>query len=167
MPENKILIINHEQAIKSISRMAWEIYERNLEENELIIAGIVGRGYAVAELLMAELSKISKQKLSLHQLVIDKRNPQVETISIVPDIKVKGKTTIVVDDVLNSGRTLIYCLVPLITHNAKKIQTAVLIDRSHKTFPVHVDYVGTALSTGVREHVDVTIEQKKVQVYLT
>ena len=61
MPENKILIINHEQAIKSISRMAWEIYERNLEENELIIAGIVGRGYAVAELLMAELSKISKQ----------------------------------------------------------------------------------------------------------
>ena len=71
------------------------------------------------------------------------------------------------DDVLNSGRTLMYCLVPLITHNAKKIQTAVLIDRSHKTFPVHVDYVGTALSTGVREHVDVTIEQKKVQIYLT
>lgn len=166
MPESKILIINHEQAIMSISRMAWEMYERNLDEDELIIAGINGRGFAVAEILMTELAKISSQKLSLHELHIDKRNPAVENLSIVPDIRVKGKTAIVVDDVLNSGKTLMYCLVPFITHNAKKIQTAVLVDRAHKTFPVHVDYVGTALSTGMREHVEVTIAQKKIQVYL-
>jgi pyrimidine operon attenuation protein/uracil phosphoribosyltransferase len=64
---------------------------------------------------------------------------------------------IVVDDVANSGKTMLYALQPFLRNQPKKIQTLALVDRTHKTFPVHTDYVGFALATTLQEHIFVEV----------
>lgn len=167
MADANILIINHEKTVKILTRMAYQILENNLEEKELIIAGIHGRGFSVARMLAAKLGEISPIKISLHELKLDKDQPRADEITMEPDTKVKGKTVVIVDDVLNSGRTLIYSFMPFLTHGVKNIQTAVLIDRNHKCFPVAADYVGMSLATTSQEHVNVEInKQGQVSAYL-
>jgi pyrimidine operon attenuation protein/uracil phosphoribosyltransferase len=167
MADAKILIIDHEKTVKILTRIAYQILENNLEEKELIIAGIQGRGFSVASMLATKLGEISSLKVTLHQLKLDKDQPKSDEITMEPDTKVKGKTVVIVDDVLNSGRTLIYSFIPFLTHGVKNIQTAVLIDRNHKCFPVAADYVGISLATTSREHVNVVINDKgQVSAYL-
>ena len=118
-------------------------------------------------MLATKLGEISSLKVTLHQLKLDKDQPKSDEITMEPDTKVKGKTVVIVDDVLNSGRTLIYSFIPFLTHGVKNIQTAVLIDRNHKCFPVAADYVGISLATTSREHVNVVINDKgQVSAYL-
>lgn len=168
MPNAKILILDHEKTLKIITRIAHQIWENNLDSKELIIAGIEGRGFALAELLAKTLSDISKIKTSIHCLKLNKEQPKAEEVTIEPDIKVKDKHVVIVDDVLNSGKTLIYSMIPFLLHEVKTIQTAVLIDRNHKCFPVSADYVGMSLATTSREHVNVVIDKSgAVSAYLT
>ena len=167
MADAKVLIIDHEKTVKIITRIAYQILENNLEEKELIIAGIEGRGFTVAQMLAKKLNQIGDRKVSLHRLKLDKDNPKADEITLDPDIKVKGKTVVIADDVLNSGRTLIYSFIPFLTHGVKSIQTAVLVDRNHKCFPVSADYVGISLATTSQEHVHVLINDKgEISAYL-
>lgn len=167
MAQQTVQILNDVQVKQMIKRIAYQVYENHFNDKELIIAGIEGRGSHIAQLIFDELISISKLKAKLLTISLDKENPTGSSVSLSDEkVKLADKSVIVVDDVLNTGRTLVYALTPFIRAKAKRIQVAVLVDRNHKNFPIAVDYIGIQLSTTLQEHVDVTIEKRKVNVYL-
>lgn len=155
------LILDKETIMRKLRRMAYEIYEQNAEEKKLIFAGILDRGMTVALHLAEMLQKISPLQVSLLQIELDRNNPL--NARLTEDIDLNGKAIIVIDDVANSGRTLFYGIKPMLTFLPKKIQTAVLIDRMHKSFPISVDYMGYSLSTTLQENILVEIEDKEIR----
>jgi pyrimidine operon attenuation protein/uracil phosphoribosyltransferase len=159
-------ILNHNQVKQIVKRMAYQVFERNFDEKELIIAGVSGRGETIATLLAEELKEISKSQIELISVSVDKKNPSESSTQLSKTLKLQHKKAIIVDDVLNTGRTLMYALLPFLKANSGQIQIAVLVDRNHKTFPVSADYIGTSLATTLQEHVTVEIERKKVSVFL-
>lgn len=167
MSESILQILNDAQVKQMIKRIAYQIYENHFNEKELIIGGIDGKGASVAQLIYDELVSISKLNIQLVTVSLDKNNPTGSSVALsTENIKIEGKSVLVIDDVLNTGRTLVYALTPFIRAKAKRIQVGVLVDRNHKNFPVAADYIGMQLSTTLQEHVDVRIEKKKVNVYL-
>ncbi len=168
MAHNQTQILNDQQVKQMLKRIAYQVYERNFDERELIIAGISGRGLEVAQMLLDQLAAISGLKLALLEVKVDKDGPKEGSVTLGnQDIKLANKTVILVDDVLNTGRTMVYALLPFLRAGSRRIQTAVLVDRNHKSFPVSADYIGMSLSTTLQEHVTVTLERKKVNVYLS
>lgn len=155
------LILEQETILRKLRRMAYEIYEQNAGEEKLIFAGILDRGMTVALHLSEMLQKISPLEVSLLQIELDRNNPL--NARLTEDIDLTNKVIIVIDDVANSGRTLFYGMKPLLTFLPKKIQTAVLIDRMHKSFPVSVDYMGYSLSTTLQENILVEIEGRNIK----
>ena len=161
-------ILSKELTIKKINRIAHEILERNFEEKELILAGIHPCGYTLAQMLKVKLEDICKTKITLIKVSLDKLAPLQSEIKLDCDLKTIAKKSIVmVDDVLNTGRTLAYSFKPFLTSEVKKLQVAVIVDRDHKTFPVHADFVGYSLSTTLQELIKVELEDEdKLGVYL-
>lgn len=153
-------IMNAEQIDLTLTRLAFEIIENNITEREIVLAGIQKRGYAIAAVLEKKLKKMSQINIRLIAIEMDKRNPIASSLSNDKDLD--GKVIIVVDDVANSGRTMLYALQPFLSVIAKKIQIAVLVDRKHKSYPVCSDYVGKQLSTTLNEHVHVEIANNKI-----
>lgn len=156
------LIYSGEKAKNTILRMAYEIYEHNLEEKEIVLAGIRNQGYELARLLKADLQRISATEITLIGVKMDKRKPYASDILLegVGDSAMDDKVVIVVDDVLNSGRTFAYCLKALLKYKFRKIELAVLVNRSHKLFPVSAKYKGYDLSTTISDYVEVKITDK-------
>lgn len=140
--------------------MALEIAERNYAETEIILLGIKDNGTVIAQKIAAELQPVFKGSIAVFDLYIDKKQPA--EITITPTADFNGKTVILVDDVANSGRTMLYALKPLLNQHPKKIQTLALVERTHKTFPVDVDYVGLSVSTTPDEHIYVDVENGEV-----
>lgn len=161
-------ILSKELTIKKINRIAHEILERNFEEKELVLAGIDPCGYTLAKMLETILKEISKTKITLIKVSLDKLAPLQSEIKLDCDINtIAKKPIILVDDVLNTGRTLAYSFKPFLTSEVKKLQVAVVVDRDHKTFPVHADFVGYSLSTTLQEEIKVELDdQEKLGVYL-
>jgi pyrimidine operon attenuation protein/uracil phosphoribosyltransferase len=159
-------IVDAVQVKKIIRRMAYQIFERNFDGKELVFAAISGQGKEVARQLAEELSAISKIKVHLLEVEIDKLNPLPSEVILTPTSKLLGKTIILVDDVLNTGRTLIYAMSPFLVQQVKSIQVAVLVDRNHPSYPVNADFKGISLQTTLQEHVSVEIEKKKINIYL-
>lgn len=161
-------ILNDLQVKQILKRIAYQVYENNFNEKELIIGGVEGNGFIVAQMLHEQLSAISKLKLSLIKISLNKKEPSEKNV-VLSDEKIilKNKNVLLVDDVLNTGRTMIYAFLPFVKAHSKKIQTLVLVDRDHKSFPVSADFIGISLSTTLQEHVSVTIEKKKVNVFLS
>ncbi|HRH01428.1 MAG TPA: phosphoribosyltransferase family protein [Bacteroidia bacterium] len=164
----KTLILDHQQIAQKIQRIAHEIYEYNFEEKELIIAGIADRGYTLAERINKELLKISPIKTQLLSLKVDKEKQIISTVKLDlnPDL-LKNKVVLLVDDVLNTGRTLSYAVYPFLEHEIKKLATVVLIDRNHNLIPIRADYVGLQLATTLKEHVSVEFAEGKDAAYLS
>ena len=154
------LILNQKQTRQKIKRIAFEIYEHNFAEEEIILAGIYDKGYRFGQLLQAEFNAISPVRSRLVKVSLDKLSPLQGDIELdcAPEV-LRNKCIVLLDDVLNTGRTLIYSLKPFLSLEIKKLQTAVLVDRSHKLFPISADYVGYALSTTLKEHVEVVLEE--------
>lgn len=166
MVSEKTLILDAAQVKQKIRRMAFEIYERNFKEKAIIVAGIDGQGYTLAKLLAKEVETISPIEVTLVKVSLDKMAPQQGDVALDCEIKeVKKKCIVLVDDVLNTGRTLAYGLKPFLDTEVKKIETAVLVNRSHTLFPVYPQYTGYELSTTLKEHVEVQLG-KESAVYL-
>ena len=160
-------ILNHHKIEQKIKRLAIEILERNTDENELIVAGINNSGLRFASLIVAELKRLASSPIHLTRIQLNPANPLDDPITIdMPIEEITGKTILVVDDVANTGRTLFYACKPLLEIIPKKIEVAVLVDRTHKSFPIHVDYVGLSLATTLRENIDVTLEDGAYSVSL-
>ena len=164
----KVEILNTQQILQKLNRLAYEIYEHTVDEKEIILAGIDGNGYLVAKKLNDLLKKIAKYKITLGKISLNKKNPLVKNPTIdFTETAYKNKTVIVVDDVLNSGKTLIYAVQLFLNQPIKKLHTLVLVDRSHTQYPIKADFVGLSLSTTLQEHIvaDFSINGKET-VYL-
>ncbi|NQY67210.1 MAG: phosphoribosyltransferase [Flavobacteriales bacterium] len=167
MAQEKTLILTLDQINQKIKRIAYEIYENNFDEKEIIVAGIAKRGYILAELLVAQLEEISPFNIILVELQIDKKDPMENGCSLeMKEEKLKDKVVIIVDDVVKSGKTLIYATKFFLGVHLKKLRTVALIDREHRRYPVSVDYLGMHLSTTLQEHVSVDFSKKTSGVYL-
>jgi pyrimidine operon attenuation protein / uracil phosphoribosyltransferase len=166
MISEKTLVLDAAQVKQKIRRMAFEIYERNFKEKNIVIAGIDGQGYVLSKLLKKEVEAVSEIEVTLVKVTLDKSAPQQGEVVLDCEARdVKRKCIILVDDVLNTGRTLAYGLKPFLDTEIKKIETAVLVNRSHSSFPIAPQYTGYELSTTLKEHVEVILG-KETAVYL-
>ena len=159
MPEKKY-ILDQSVAEKKLRRMALEIIENNADEQQIILAGIRESGSVVAKCMQQYLSEISGLATEVISISLDKREPKEVSLSKKMDFT--NKVIILVDDVANSGKTLLYALKPFLDYQAKKIQMLVLVERSHNNFPVRPDYVGLSISTTLQEHIYVEVSGDKV-----
>jgi pyrimidine operon attenuation protein/uracil phosphoribosyltransferase len=155
------------QIDQKVQRIAWQIHEQNINESEITVAGIAERGFVLAKEIAKLLSKNSDLKVDVLKVLVDKRKPLTSPVSIEPNNKdLTDKVVVLTDDVLNSGKTLIYGANYFLQFKLKKLTTAVLVDRNHKRFPVKADVKGLSLSTSLQENVDVEFG-KKGGVYLS
>jgi pyrimidine operon attenuation protein/uracil phosphoribosyltransferase len=156
------LILDHHKIDQKINRIAYQIFEDNYDQDEIIMAGIAKNGYLFAEILKNRLESISNIKVNLKELVIDKKNPLKSKAELMMDsAEIKNQSIVVVDDVLNSGKTMMYALQAFLAAPLQKLSIAVLVNRSHKRFPVHADFVGLSLATTLKEHIEVSFEDAK------
>jgi pyrimidine operon attenuation protein / uracil phosphoribosyltransferase len=150
------IILNKETIKRKLRRMALEIAERNTEEKELLIAGIAGNGVIVAKELISILNTVTSLSINFLEIKLNKKDPLQSRLESVNSFG--GKTIIIVDDVANTGKTIMYALKLFLSDYPKKIQTLVLVERSHKAFPVQTDYVGLSVATTLQEHISVETE---------
>ena len=163
MVADKTLILDTRQVKQKIKRMAYEIFEHNFKEKGIVMAGIEGQGYILAKLLAKEVENISPLEIRLVKISLDKVAPQQSEIKLDCDLKeLKKKCIILVDDVLNTGRTFAYGMKPFLTIEVKKIETAVLVNRSHTLFPIYPQYTGYELATTLKDHVEVNLGDETV-----
>jgi len=163
---SKSIILTNEEITFKIRRIAYQIYENNIDESEIIIAGISDNGFYLAKKLKNIIEKISEMKVKLCEVKINKKNPLDEIItSIKPEIY-KNKSLVLVDDVLNTGTTLMYAVKHFLDVPLKQFNTAVLVNRNHKKYPVKADFKGLSLSTSLQEHITFEVSKKGAEVYL-
>jgi pyrimidine operon attenuation protein/uracil phosphoribosyltransferase len=157
----KVKILDAAQVQQKLNRLAYEVYENNFEEKNLLIVGIEGNGFKVAANLADKLKEISKIKIKLSKIVINKEKPwDEEPDTDFSEKDYANKTVVLVDDVMNSGKTLIYAVKLFLDKPVKKLSTVVLVDRSHTRFPVKADFVGLRLSTTLQEHIEADFSKK-------
>lgn len=163
--QNKIL--SHKEIEHKIKRIAYQIYEANVNEEEIIIAGIEGGGLLFAKKIKSVLEAITNVSITLCTVKMDKKNPLQSGVSTSMALELyRDKSVVLIDDVLNSGSTLIYGVHHFLQVPLKQLKTAVLVNRNHKKFPVKADYKGISLSTSLQEHVIVDLKTKNYAVYL-
>jgi pyrimidine operon attenuation protein/uracil phosphoribosyltransferase len=160
MTSTRKYILDQAIAEKKLRRMALEIIENNQDEKQIILAGIRDSGSVVAKCVQQLISEISDIETEVISISLDKKLPKTVTLSKQMDFN--DKVVIVVDDVANSGRTLLYALKPFLEFHPKKIQSLVLVGRSHNSFPVHPDYVGISIATTLQEHIYVEVSDDKI-----
>jgi len=154
-------ILTQEIAEKKLRRMAYEILENNFGEKEFILVGIRESGLVIARNIQQLLHEIGDVKTELIGVTLDKKMPGEVTLS--KELALNDKVVIVIDDVANSGKTLLYALKPFLAFHPKKIQALVLVERRHNAFPVKPDYVGLSIATTLQEHIFVEVEGDRVK----
>lgn len=163
---SRSIILNDQQITDKIRRIAYQIYETNTREKEIILAGIHQNGYVLAERIAGVLKSISPLEVKLCEVAMDKKKPR-EAISTSLDSEAyKNKSLILVDDVLNSGTTLIYAARHFLEVPLKRFNTVVLVNRNHKKYPIKADFKGLSLSTSLQEHIYVEFKKNASVAYL-
>ncbi len=155
-------------AIKSsVKRIAYQIYENNIDEKSIVIVGIGNPGKIFRNLIGNSIKSICDLNLIFVSLTIKKKKLLNVVESDISLEEIKNKSIIIVDDVLNTGSTLIYAVSYFLKIPVKKIQTAVMVNRNHKKFPIKADFKGISLSTSVNEHISVILEGNEIGIYLS
>lgn len=154
------IILNQQEIDHKIKRIAYQIFETFVDEKSIVIAGISSNGYIFAEKIASVLQSISPIEVILCEVIINKQHPNSEIKTSISKEVYQNKGLILVDDVLNSGSTLMYGVKHFLDAPIKKFKTAVLVDRNHKKYPIKVDFKGISLSTSSQEHVTVTFEKE-------
>lgn len=157
----KNYILDEGTAARKLQRMAYEILENNLDEPELILAGIRDSGSVIARNIQQLLQQIGGMKTEIIDISLDKKNPGEITLSQKMDFT--NRVIVVVDDVANSGKTMLYAMKPFLAFQPKKIQTLALVERTHKKYPVKTDYVGLSVATTLQEHIYVDVEESVIK----
>ncbi len=166
MSADQTLILNREQIHQKLKRIAYQVYEQHHDEKELVMIAIENKGLELANRLLPLLREISGAKLDLYSLKMDKKNPMGTMELSHTGADFSGKAVILVDDVLNSGKTLIYAAQFVLTQQVKRLTTVVLVDRQHRQFPIRADFVGMSLSTTLQDHINVQFQENAEAVYL-
>ncbi|HEY8732967.1 MAG TPA: phosphoribosyltransferase family protein [Puia sp.] len=157
----KNYILSPEIAAKKLKRMAFEILENNFGETEFVLVGIRESGTVIAQVIQDLLKEIAGLQTKLITVSLDKKNPTTVTLDKTLDFN--NQVVILIDDVSNSGKTLLYAIKPFLNSSPKKIQTLVLVERSHNLFPVKPDYVGLSVATTLQEHIYVEVDKGRVK----
>lgn len=166
-PSVQSLILDADAIEKKINRLAYQIWERNHQSDALVFAGIASQGYFLATQLAKVFSSVSGKKSEVLQIRLDKKAKALPEVHIDGETDWNGKTIIVVDDVLNTGRTLAYAIHPFLQYPIESLQVAILVDRNYNTFPIKADFVGYSLSTTLEEHVEAVLNpDSPIGVYL-
>lgn len=163
----KNIILNQQEIEHKTKRIAYQIYETFVDEKEVVIAGIASNGYFFAQKLAVMLESISDLKVVLCEVKINKQQPQDNVQTSLKPEEYTNKGLVLVDDVLNSGTTLIYGVKHFLEVPLKKFKTAVLVDRNHKQYPVKADFKGLSLSTSLQEHIQVVFDETGEYAYLS
>ena len=160
------LVLDTVKVKQKIRRIAFEIFENNFKEKVIVLAGIDGQGFSLAKIIAAELGKISPLEIRIVKVSLDKLSPQQSEVMLDAETKdIRKKCIVLVDDVLNTGRTLAYGMKPFLDIDIKKIEVAVLVNRSNTLFPITPTYTGYELATTLTDHVEVVLG-KNASVYL-
>lgn len=161
--ENKSIVLNEHQITQKTERIAYQIYENTFEEKVLYIGGIAGNGFLFAERLVAALNKISDQEIRLFEISIDKDNPLNSEVRLsIDDTDLTDATCILVDDVINSGRTMIYAVRRLLDKELRVLKVATLVNRAHRRFPVQADFVGISITTTLKDNIIVELGKDEI-----
>ncbi len=153
---------------QKLKRLAWQVYEQNSTEKEIIVVGISERGLILAKKMAALIKEISKVKTNIAHLELDKDNPYNKKVTLnLEEKEYTGKVVILVDDVLNSGKTLMYAAKHFLTTPLTKLAIMVLVDRNHNRYPIKADYVGLSLATTLQEYINVKLKGADKGVYLS
>lgn len=163
---DKNIILTHREIEHKIKRIAYQIYETFVDEDEIVIAGIAANGYTFAIKIAEVLEQVSPLKVRLCEVRINKQDPTGEVTTSLPESAYTNKGLVLVDDVLNSGTTLAYGVRHFLAVPLSKFKTAVLVDRNHKKYPVKADFKGISLSTSLYEHVQVVFDGEQDYAYL-
>ncbi|MFY8037825.1 MAG: phosphoribosyltransferase family protein [Cyclobacteriaceae bacterium] len=164
--EEKTLVLSEQQIKQKIKRIAYEVFENNFKEKNIVVAGIDGQGYQFAKLISKELKSISPIEVSIAKVTLDKFATEQSEVKVDLTAKeYKKRCVLLVDDVLNTGRTLAFAMKPFLETGVKKMEVAVLVNRSHTQFPIMPTYTGHALTTTLKDHVEVVFG-KDSAVYL-
>ena len=165
MKEKKIL--DKEKIQEKIKRISYEIYEENFEDKSILICGIEKNGSIIAKKIIKELESICDIKIEFMSINLNKKKP-LNTVEIKSSKNnIKNKSIVLIDDVSNTGKTLIYVIKELIKFEPKKINTAVLVNRDHTLFPIKINFIGLSLSTSIKSHIEVNLGNKDIGAYLT
>jgi len=156
MKKKRVVILDKEKIDRKLRRMAYEIWERNADEQEITLIGIEKGGKTVAENLGQLVREISPLIVHVLSVTINKKSPLNHALDVKQNLT--DRSIVVVDDVANSGKTITYSLHAILSFNVKKIMVAVLVDRKHKSFPIASDIVGLSLATTLQEHIEVEIK---------
>ena len=162
----KTIILNNEQIQHKTKRIAYQIYESNINEKEIVLAGIKENGFIFAKRIKEVLEKISPVHVILCEVVINKKKPLNPITTSISSEEYKNKPLVLVDDVLNSGTTLIYAAKLFLEVPLKRFKTVVLVNRNHKKYPIKADFKGISLSTSMQEHIYVEFKGKNAQAFL-
>jgi len=157
-------VLHTEQIKARITRIAWQILEEYQDNPEVCLVGISGGGYSLAGRITEAYNRIAEQPAPLYRLHIDKKKPLEKEPILEPERGFENQNVVLVDDVLHSGKTLIYGVSYLLKFRLQSLTTAVLVDRNHKRFPVKVDFKGLSLSTAFQDHVKVHINEEPYSV---
>jgi pyrimidine operon attenuation protein/uracil phosphoribosyltransferase len=160
------IILTNEQIKNKTKRIAYQIYEANWNEKEIVVAGINGNGFIFAKNIAKIIENISTCKVILIELKLNKKNPLKPVLASVNKELYKNKPLILVDDVLNSGTTLMYGVKYFLDVPLKRFNTAVLVNRNHKKYPIKADFKGISLSTSMKEHVSIIFEEDSAYAIL-
>lgn len=166
MKKQEVLILDNVQINHKIKRIAYQIYESNVDEEKIVLAGILKSGFELAKKLKSELENISELQVTLCKVKVDKKDPLKTVETSLNQEEYKNQSIVLVDDVLNSGTTLIYGVRHFLEVPLKQFKTAVLVDRSHKKYPVKADFKGISLSTSINETVKVKFGEEESKVEL-
>lgn len=158
--ETKSYILDGDAVKRKIRRMALEIAEQNSDEKEFLVAGIVGNGILVARSVAAELQRIVPVTVNVVTIQLNKKDPI--DVKLDPETSIEGKVIIIADDVANTGKTMFYALQPFMKAYPQKLQTLVLVERSHKRFPIQTDYTGLTIATTLQEHIAVEAANEEI-----
>jgi len=161
------VILNHQQIQQKITRLGHELLENCFEENKIFIGGIQGNGFELAKKIAAIISRNSDISVNKFEIKINKTEPWKEEVSLnIDEDKLKKGFIILVDDVINSGKTMQYALVKILERPSKTIRTVVLVDRKHRRYPVKADIVGLSLSTTLKDRVEVVLGTSDSKAFL-
>jgi pyrimidine operon attenuation protein / uracil phosphoribosyltransferase len=153
-----MIILDHGQICTIVKRMAIQILENHLGK-DIVLCGINQKGFFLAEWIKKEMNY---EQVSVHRIHINPADPTSAEISLTPAIEsIENKQIIVVDDVGNTGRTLFYAMKPFMANKVSGIQAMLLVERMHKAFPIHTDYIGLQLATTLGENIEVYLDDPK------
>ena len=165
--KNEIKILDHVQISQKILRLSWEIYENNFDDENIFLVGIGDKGHLIANIVNDNLRKISNLKPNVSKISFNREKPYDEISLSISSNEYKYKSVVLIDDVLYSGRTLMYCSKAFLNTPVKKMSVLVLVDRNHNTYPIKANYVGLSLSTTLNEYIRVDLSSNDKGVYLS